>query len=148
MSFVYTPAAYKIARGELAWHVAPLRALAVMTNTTADTDRDAATLSQITTLDEFDGSGYSRDTDIGPGVSQDDPNNRAEFTITPINFGSTVAAGSRQIAGVVIYFHVTGLPADDWPIFYIDSGGFPVTPGGGSLTVTPNAEGLAQLASA
>lgn len=148
MSFVYTPAAFKIARGELAWHAASLRALAVMSNTTADTDRDAATLSAITTLDEFDGTGYSRDADLGPGVVQDDANNRAEYTTTPISFGATVAAGSRAIVGVVIYFHVTGLAADDWPIFFIDQGGFPVTPGGGSLTVTPNAEGLAQLASA
>jgi type III secretion system FlhB-like substrate exporter len=64
VSFIYTPAKQKMAKGDADFDTLDVRALLVMSNTTADTDQDAASLSAIGTLDEYDGSGYSR-PDLG-----------------------------------------------------------------------------------
>ena len=60
MSFWYTGAKERLANGNLDWDASDIRVLLAMTNTTADTDQDALTLSGITTMDEYDGTGYSR----------------------------------------------------------------------------------------
>lgn len=148
MSFWYTGAKEKIAKGDLDWDegILDARVLLVMTNTTADTDQDALTLSGITTLDEYDGTGYSRAALASQSVVRDDPNDRAELTATsPISFGATVAAGTRQAQGAVVYAHVDGTPGNDWPIAFIDTGGFPVDGGGGPFQININAEGLLQV---
>lgn len=148
MSFWYTGAKEKIAKGDLDWDegVLDARTLLVMSNTTADTDQDALTLSGIGTLDEYDGSGYSRATLASQVVTRDDPNNRAELSATsPISFGATVAAGTRQAVGCVVYAHVDGTAANDWPIAFIDTGGFPVDGGGGPFQININVEGLLQV---
>lgn len=144
MSFVYTPAKTAILNGDLDFAVHDIRALLVMTNTTADTDQDVQNIADITTLDEYDGAGYGRATLAGEAVNEDAANNRAEFDVNDFNFGATVAAGTRQAAGMVIYRHVTN-DADAVLIAYIDSGGFPLAGGGGAFSVTVNAEGLIQL---
>lgn len=146
MSFAYTGYKEDLAAGEADWNGQDVRALLVMTNTTADTDQDAQALSGIGTLDEYDGSGYVRPALASEAVVRDDANNRAEMTSTsPISFGSTVAAGTRSAAGMVIYRHVDGTAANDIPWFYIDSGGFPVAGGGGAFQAAMNAEGWGQI---
>lgn len=148
MSFWYTPAKEKLAKATLDWDEGSgdVRVLLAMTNTTADTDQDAATLSAIGTLDEYDGSGYSRAALASQVVTRDDANNRAELSATsPISFGATVGAGARQAAGAVVYMHVDGTPANDWPIAWIDTGGFPINGGGGPFQIAINAEGLLQV---
>lgn len=124
-----------------------IRAIICCNNTTnAGTSQDATTISGIT-LDEYDGSGYSR-ADLNTsatnfGVSKDDANDRAEWHLgdaSPVSFGSTVAADSGgSIDGVLFYVHVTN-DTDSWPLCYDDS----VTGngGGGALTYTENAEGV------
>ena len=147
-SFWYTPAKERLAKGDADFDEAghDIRCLLVMTNTTADTDQDAGTLSAIGTLDEYDGSGYSRAALASQVVTRDDANNRAEISATsPISFGATVGAGTRSAAGMVVYRHVDGTAANDLPIAYIDTGGFPVNGGGGAFQVTINAEGLLQV---
>jgi hypothetical protein len=143
-SFVYTPAKTALLNADIDFG-APndIRALLVMTNTTADTEQDVANIADFTTLDEYDGSGYSRATLAGEVVNEDAANNRAEFDANDFNFGTTVAAGTRQAAGMVIYKHVTN-DADAILLAYIDTGGFPVAGGGGAFNVTVNAEGLLQ----
>jgi hypothetical protein len=117
-----------------------------MTNTTADTDQDAGTLSAIGTLDEYDGSGYSRAALASQAVTRDDANNRAELGATsPISFGATVGAGTRSAAGALVYRHVDGTAANDLPIAWIDTGGFPINGGGGAFQIAINAEGLLQV---
>lgn len=145
-SFWYTPAKERLAKGDLDWDEAghDIRAMLVMTNTTADTDQDAGTISAIGTLDEYDGSGYARAA-LTQSVVRDDANNRAELDVNDFSFGSTVAAGTRQAAGMVIYRHVDGTAANDLPIAYIDTGGFPFAGNGGAINVTVNAEGLLQV---
>ena len=144
MSFVFTPAKQKIAKGDADFDTLDVRCILVMSNTTADTDQDAATISAIGTLDEYDGSGYAR-VDIGAStITQDDANNRSEIDYPDFTFGATVAAGTRQAVGFVIYVEV-GTDAQDWPVAYVDTGGFPFAGNGGAINVTVNAEGLLQV---
>jgi hypothetical protein len=145
MSFIYTPAKQKLAKGDADFDTLDVRAILVMSNTTADTDQDAATISAIGTLDEYDGSGYSR-PDLGVStITQDDTNNRSEIDFGDFTFGATVAAGTRQAVGMIYYVEI-GADSSDWPIAYIDTGGFPFDGNGNAVTVSVNAEGLIQVA--
>jgi hypothetical protein len=147
MSFIYVPALTKIAKADADWDSMDARILLVMTNTTADTEKLATTLSAFTTLDEFDGSGYTRLDLAGLSVVQDDANLRAEIAASNGTFGSTVAAGTRSIQGMVVYIRVDGTAANDWPYAYIDSGAaFPFPAIGGPINLTVNTEGLFQYA--
>jgi hypothetical protein len=147
-SFWYTPAKERIAKGDLDWDEAghDIRFMLCMTNTDADTAQDAGTITAIGTLDEYDGSGYTRQALASQAVVRDDANNRAELTsTTPVSFGSTVAAGTRQAAGILCYRHVDGTAGNDQPIFWCDTGGFPIAGGGGPFNAAMNAEGWAQV---
>ncbi len=144
MSFVYTPAKELLLKGDLDFDGSDLRMLLVMTNTTADTEQDTALISAFTTLDEYDGTGYSRAALASEAVTRDDPNNRAEFGATsPVSFGTTVAAGTRSAQAAILYKHV-GADSANIPIAFIDSGGFPLNGGGGPFELAINAEGLLQ----
>ena len=145
MSFVYTPAKTKLAKATADFDILDVRVILVMSDTTADTDQDAATIAAITTLDEYDGSGYAEIDGANLTVAEDAPNNRAEITIDAGNFGTTVGVGTRQAVGAVVYAFVDGTPGNDWPIAFIDSGGFPFDGNGGQINFTPNAEGLLQV---
>lgn len=122
-----------------------IRMLLVMTNTTIDTQEDIATFADVTTLDEFDGSGYT-----SPGVAmtteavqQDDVNNRGEFHSDNVAFGA-LGAGTRQIQAYVIYKFNTTL-ADSQPLIYSDSAPqLPLTANGAPVTVNKPAEGWLQ----
>lgn len=142
-SFVYTPAKAAIARGEIDFVNDDIRELLVMTNTTADTDQDLANIADIGTLDEMDGANYARKACANEAVNEDDPNNRAEIDFDDITW-TALGAGTRQVAGKVIYKHVTN-DADAVLIAYVDSGGFPFTANGGNVVDTINAEGALQL---
>lgn len=148
MSFWYTPAKERLAKGDLDFDEAgnDIRVMLCMTNTTADTEQDAGTIAAFTTLDEYNGAGYARAALASQVVNRDDPNNRAEISATsPISFGSTVAAGTRSAQGALVYRHVDGTAANDQPIAWIDDGGFPVNGGGGPFELAINAEGLLQV---
>lgn len=148
MSFWYTPAKERLAKGDLDFDEAghDVRIMLCMSNTTADTDQDAGTISAIGTLDEYDGSGYSRAALAAQSVVRDDANNRAEITATsPVSFGTTVAAGTRNAVGALVYRHVDGTAANDQPIAWIDTGGFPLNGGGAAFELAINAEGLLQV---
>jgi hypothetical protein len=145
MSFIYTPAKQKLAKGDADFDTLDVRAILVMSNTTADTDQDAANIAAIGTLDEYDGSGYSR-PDLGSStITQDDANNRSEIDYADFTFGATVAAGTRQAVGMIIYVEV-GTDSQDWPIAYIDTGGFPFDGSGAPINVAVNTEALLQVA--
>ena len=94
-----------------------LKALLVMTNTTADTEKDKTTISGFTTLDEMDGTGYSRQTlTVTNTVDTTNHWTRVSATITFPN----VSAGTRQVQGVVVYEFVTN-DADSVPVFWFDT---------------------------
>jgi hypothetical protein len=143
MSFSYTPAKAAIACGEIAFDSADIRLLLVMSDTTADTDEDAATIDAITTLDEYDGDAYVRKAFAGETVTEDDTNDRAEFSADPVTW-TALGVGTRQAVGMVIFLFVTN-DTDSIPIAYVDTGGFPFDGNGLDVLMTPNAEGLIQL---
>lgn len=147
MSFVYTAGAVALAAGSAAWATAAIGALLVMSNTTADTERDVSTVAGFSTLDEFVGGDYARQSVPGRAVNPDTAGDRAELDATVITFGSAVPPGVRQVVGMVVYVGFGGADSAAVPLFFLDSG-FPITPGGAALTVTPAATGVARLGSA
>jgi len=141
-NFVYTTAKKGLMDGSIDLNTHDIRAILVMTNTTCDTEEDKTFIDQFTTLDEMDGAGYSRVALTSEAVANDDANNRGEFTADAITF-TAVSAGTRQVAGLVLYRFVTN-DTDSIPIAFIDDSA-PYTPGGGNIVYTPNAEGILQL---
>lgn len=145
MSFVYTP--YKQRTGTPGTNLAEggidVRVLLVMTNSTADTDQDAQFISGIGTLDEYDGANYARKNVANQTVTQDNANNRSEFSFDAFTW-TALGAGTRQALGAVIYGFVTN-DADSFLIAYIDTGGFPFAGNGGDVTYTPSVEGVLQV---
>ncbi len=149
MSHMYTHALAEHMKGNIDLDGDDLRSLLVMTNTTADTELDKQTLDAFTTLDEFDGAGYTRQTLTGKVVVEDTGNDRGEFSMDNITFGP-IDAGTRNIAGVLIFKFVTD-DTDSIPVFWLDTGGGltpPITPTGGPLVIEASTEGLVQESSA
>jgi len=142
--FVYDNAKEQLLLGALDFSTDDMRVALLMTNTTADTEKAAATVGGFTTPDDFDGSGYTAGGAAlaGEAVTEDGANNRGEFDATNLTF-SALGAGTRNIAGALLYKFVTNFNSSI-PIAWIDSGGFPVTANGGDITLNWNAEGLIQ----
>jgi hypothetical protein len=150
MSHWYKAGKNLMAKGDLDFDTADLRLVGCMTNTTADTDLDADTMAEITTLDEYDGSGYSIVALTGEVVNYDEPNNRVEIDCNDLApLYAALAAGTRQMAGFIVKQHVDGTLANDKPIAWIDqpagAGGFPFAGNGGVVNLTISAEGLLQI---
>ena len=143
-SFAYTKFKQLLLAGEIDFDEAgnDIRVILVMTNTTADTEKDVDTVSAFTTLDEMDGSGYGREAIANQATAEDEANDRGEFDGDDVTFAS-VSAGTRDVQAAVIYKHVTN-DTDSVPIAYIDTGGFPFSPGGGDIVIQWNAEGILQ----
>ncbi len=145
MSHMYTHALAEHMKGNIDLDGDDLRAALLMTNTTGDTELDKQTVDAFTTLDEFDGSGYTRQTLTGKAIAEDTANDRGEFTMDNITFGP-IDAGTRAIAGVLIYKHITD-DTDAIPVLWIDTGSGltpPITPTGGPLVIEANIQGLVQ----
>lgn len=143
-NFVYTRAKTNLLKGDLDFDAPDdIRVMMVMTNTTADTDEDAATLSAIGTLDEMDGANYSAygAALAAEAVSEDTANDRGEFDATDLTF-SSIGAGTRQVAGFVVYLFVTD-QTDSVPICWIDDD-CPFTANGSDIKLQWNAEGILQ----
>lgn len=122
-----------------------VRVLTVMSNSTAGTQRDATTISGFTTLDEYDGTNYppARLQCANQVVNKDVPNQRSEFSHDVLTYAN-LGAGSRQ-AIAHIYFQQITDDTDSKPLFHVDTGGYPYDGNGGNVTITPNAQGAAQL---
>lgn len=143
-NFVYTRAATNLLKGDLDFDAPDdIRVMIVMTDTTADTERDAATLDAFTTLDEMDGANYSAygAALAGEGVSEDTGNDRGEFDATDLTF-TTIGVGTRQVAGFIVYLFVTD-QTDSVPICWVDDD-CPFTANGSDIKITWNAEGILQ----
>jgi hypothetical protein len=141
--FWYTPAKQKLAKADLDFDTVDLRARLCMSNTTADTDQDAANITAIGTLDEYDGAGYTALDLATVAITEDDPNNRSEISYASGTWGATVSAGTRNIVGILYYVRVDGTNGNDYPVAWKD-----VTPfngNGGAINFTPNAEGVLQI---
>jgi hypothetical protein len=141
-SFFYTDFRRGLLSGEFDLHTAgdDIRELLVMTNTTADTQEDSKFISDITTLDEYDGASYARKAYTGEVVAADNTNNRGEFDAADVQY-ATLGVGTRQAQARIIYKHV-GADSANLLIAFVDSGGFPFDGNGGNVDVVMNAEGI------
>jgi hypothetical protein len=143
-NFVYNEAKNQLLRAGIDFTSADIRVLLVMTNTTADTEDDVNTIGALTTLDEYDGSGYSAGGAAltGETVVEDAGNNRAYFDASDVTF-TALGAGTRQCQGALLYKFVSSVSAS-LPIGFIDTGGFPFTGNGSNVTLQWNAAGILQ----
>lgn len=139
---VFTPALALLSAAALN----DLRMLLVATNTTADTETDAENPADVTTLDEFDGAGYARETLTSEADGVDLVNDRAEIDWDDATFPA-MANGTRSIQGWMVIQNVDGNPANDLNKFYQDFSGT-IAPGGSALTVVGDAQGWVQVANA
>lgn len=150
-NFIYNEAKRALGAGEINWASADIRVCLVMTNTTADTEDDVNTFGaagvNFTTFDEFDGAGYSAGgvALASEALAEDSANNRAELDAGDAAFGA-LSSGTRAIQGAIVYMYTGGSFANSMPLAWIDTGGFPVTPAGASVTIQWNAEGIIQIA--
>lgn len=121
-----------------------IRIWPLMTNTTADTERDAVDqFSDFTTVDEFDGANYSSGGLAldNQAVNIDDPNDRAEVDADDETVTS-LGAGTRSIQGVMLGKFNTNTAASlplHWLEFATNK-----TPDGSNFTFQFNAEGILQ----
>ena len=152
--FTYTRALRNVGKKLVGWDTDDVRIILVMSNTTADTDEDAAAISPgITTLDEFDGTGYpttfaTRTALASEVVIENTSLDRAEWDAADVVWSSPgLGAGTRQAAGIVVYDHNTADP-DSVPWLFWDSGGFPFTANGSNVTVQWNPVGVALVTNA
>jgi hypothetical protein len=138
----YLPAAQKLLKGDLDFDTVDLRAMLCMSNTTADTERNVSTLSGFTTLDKYDGSGYT-DVDLaGVAIAIDVANSRVEIDYNDGSWGAAVGAGTRNWVGILFYVRVDGTTANDWPVAWKDL--TPANGTGGPVNLIVNAEGALQ----
>ncbi len=145
-SVIYNSAKKGFADGTLDWDTHTIKAALLMTNTTADTQNDGIVhLSDLTTLDECNSTGYARISLAGKAVNTDDGNDRAELDANDISFASLGGNASRDIQGVLIYKHVDGTAANDIVIAFIDFAA-DIGLGASQIDIPWNAEGIIQLA--
>ena len=146
-SFVYDNAKEQFMLGNFDLSSDDIRIILCMSNTTADTETDKSTIvgggGPFTTLDECDGGNYARKVLASESVTEDNPNNRAEFDADNITW-SSLGVGTRQNVGLLVYKFVSD-DTDSIPIAWIDTGGFPFDASGGDVTITWDAEGIIQL---
>lgn len=143
---VKNQAKYLLLTGALNFLTDDIRLLIVMSNTTCATERDANTIAGFTTLDESDAAGYTSGgvALTGETVIEDAPGNRAYFDAANASFAS-LAAGTRQYAGLLLYKFVTNVPSSI-PLGWIDTPGFPFWGNGSTVNVQWNANGILQVA--
>lgn len=123
-----------------------IRVLLLMTNTTVDTERNAKDqVSDFTTLDNFDGSGYTTNGHAldTQAVNIDDSNSRAEFDAADETI-STLGAGTRSVQGILVISFISTLNGS-LPLHWIEFASNK-TPDGSDFTLVFNAEGIIQAA--
>ncbi len=143
MSFIYNEAKRALAEGEIDLGADDIRVMLVMSDTTADTEKDADDIADFTTLDEHDGANYVRKALASETVTEDAPNNRAEFDADDVVY-TALGVGARPCVAAIVYLHVA-TDADHEPIAYIDTGGFPFVANGGNVTIQWNVQGIIQI---
>lgn len=121
-----------------------IRVMLVDATSTGGTQREAATISAITTLGELSGTNYSRKNLANQTVTQDDGNNRAAFDAdNPV--WTQLGADNAAIRSALLFKFVTD-DTDSVPLAYIDNAPeFPLQPNGGDFTLNWNAAGILQL---
>ena len=147
-SRIYNEALRAIAAGEYDLNAADIRAKLLMTDTTADTQNDGVVVvSDITTLDLCNATGYA-DIDMASlAVNKDDPNDRAEFAAANLVYSGLSGDGTRDYQGVLLYVYVDGNPANDKVIAFIDFTA-DIPKAATQVTMPWDAQGIIQFAQA
>lgn len=133
-SKVFNVAKTKLMNGGIDLDTDDIRARLAMTNTTYDTENDAiAFIADFTTDDIHDGANYVDKALATEIVTQDDPNDRANFSANNVTW-TALGAGTRAVAGLLLYKFVTN-DAASIPIAWIE---FSATPDGNDFVVRWN----------
>lgn len=141
MSGTYNRGRYLLPGGSWVDGASVIRALLLDTSYTFDKDHDW--VSDVV-ADEFDGT-YTRPTVTGLTVTgPDDTNDVAAITFDPIVV--TVAAGTTDVAGLILYLFGTGDGDSALLAYWNDVATFPFTATGASESFTPDAAGAVLLA--
>lgn len=99
-SNVFNNALKRLVDGTIDLDTHDIRCALLMTNTTADTEKDAINfISNIGTLDECNATGYARVALTSEAVNTDDANDRAEFDAADVSFTGLSGDASRAIQG-------------------------------------------------
>lgn len=147
-SNVFNSALTRILNGGIDLDTDDIRAKLLMTNTTADTEKDGiANVDDITTLDLCDASGYADVALASEAVNTDNTNDRAEFDANDISFTGLGGDGTRNYQGVLLYKYVDGTDANDIPVAFIEFT-TPIPSTATQVDVPWDAEGILQLAQA
>ena len=138
-----------IMNGTIDLNTSDIRARLVMTNTTCDTEIDAInTLSNYTTIDVADATGYADVALTGETVTANDTDNRGDFdTSAAIVFSGLSGDATRDYQGVLLYKYVDGTNANDIPLCYIDFSA-PIAKEATQVTVPTSTTNILQLAQA
>lgn len=127
-----------------------VRCLLERSTSTYSPNKDHDFVGDLSSLVEITVASYGRQTVATKAVNIDDANDRVEFDFDNISFG---ALETGQTALALIFYVQTGgddaTPNDDPLICRIDTAtGLPATLGGGTFSVTIDAEGFIQFAQA
>jgi len=126
-----------------------LRAILVMSNTTTDTEEDAQTMSDFTTIDECDGVGYAEYDVVSHAVAYNSTTDVLAIDGDDGDMdggGDVIQVSTRDVTGIVFYRYVDGTDANNVPWFSETIG--PFTLSGGPFNVVINAAGIATIGSA
>jgi len=134
---------YNISKDQsIDWISDTIKAILVMSNTTADVDIDADTVSGVGTLDESDDTGYARVSLANTTKSVNDSADRAEFDADDIVYSGMNGDASRGYPGVLVYKEITD-DTDSPPLAYVPFGETKSS-GATKLTVSWDANGVWQ----
>jgi len=133
-SNVKNEAKRRLLAGDLDLNGDDIRVRLAMTNTVYDTENDGITnISDFTTDDIQDGSGYVDKALATETVAKDDTNDRGNFSADNVTWTS-LGAGTRAVAGLLLYEFITN-DAASFPIAWVE---FSATPDGNDFIVRWN----------
>jgi hypothetical protein len=146
LAFVYTPAKAALGRAELNPLAQDWRVILVGTNSTCESQQDAEWVSDLTTLDEYTGAGYSRVSLSSVTVTRDDAGNRGWIDAANAAWPG-LGAGVRPISNAILYVHAGADSANRLIGCFGRGGASPLNGNGGTFTLTwQDAQGLLRIA--
>lgn len=147
-NFFYVPARQFMLTTGINWTSATLKAMLVMSDSTAGLELRGTFLTGgtgFTVLDEMNGAGYTRQTLASVTVTDDTATGDLIVDCADINFGATISNGTRQVKGAIIYLDGAS-DAARRPLIWLDSvsngPSFPYSPAGGPIEIVPGAKGI------
>lgn len=144
-SVVYNEAKLQLLNGGYDLDTHDIRAKLLMSNTTCDTENDGiSTVSNFTTQDKSDATGYADVALASETVTKVDASDWAKFTSDNIVFSGLSGDATRDYVGILLYKYVDGTDANDKPIAYIEFTGT-VVKEATQVTVTCPANGWLYL---